>query len=341
MSTNITLNKPATANNSFAPFVPALAVDDDITYNKRWITTHIPAWLMVDLKDTFWTNEWRAYFMGMVGWTKNHNVQEFLLEGSLNGSEWFLLDSVSKNAADFLVKKVPPRLVRYLRIYITKGHWNNSGIASIVDLKAFEPDNAPFLSSLAPSTGALSPIFYKRNFSYTISVANTSESIAFTPTALQPDMGVRVNGSLVESGQPSQKIDLTVGNNPVQVTVKSNDGSMITTYTINVRRLGVVVYLSALEIKEYSQDMEVKLNPAFDSSVLSYTATVSNKYSSIKVTPTTKGTDVTIKVNGSVVPSGTSSGPIALNTGSNTILIDVCSAGDTHNIYSVVIVKAV
>jgi hypothetical protein len=341
MSTNITLNKPATANNSFAPFLPALAVDEDITYTKRWVTTHLPGWLMVDLKDNFWTNEWRVYFMGIVGWTSIHNVQDFLLEGSLNGTDWFLLQSISGNTSDFLINRFVPRIVRFLRIYITKGHQNNSGIASIVELKAFEPDYAPFLSSLVPNTGSLGQAFYNRNFNYTMNVANEAESIAFTPVTLRADMEIRVNDSVVASGKLSQKINLTVGNNPVQVTVKSNDGTMTTTYTINVRRLGVVVYLSALEIKEYSLDKQVKLNPAFDSSVLSYTATVSNKYSSIKVTPTTKGTDVTIKVNGSVVPSGTSSGPIALNTGSNTILIDVCSAGDTHNIYSVVIVKAV
>jgi hypothetical protein len=339
MSTNITLNKPATASNSFAPFLPSLAVDDDITYSKRWITTHIPAWLMVDLQNTFWVNEWRAYFMGAVGWTKNHNVKEFVLEGSLDGTDWFLLKSISNNASDFITDKIAPRLVHYLRINITKGHWNNSEIASIVEFKAFEPANAPFLSNLMPTTGSLSPAFYSRNFSYSISVANVVDSIAFKPFALQPNMEIKVNGIVVTSGSQSQPINLALGSNTVLITVKSDDGSMTTNYTINVTRAEAVSYLTTLSIKESDLQVPVVLTPAFSSTILDYTATVNAGFSSVKVTPTTKDLTATLKVNGTVVPNGKPSGPVVLNTGSNTITIDVITSGGVHCIYHVVITK--
>ena len=97
------------------------------------------------------------------------------------------------------------------------------------------------------------------------------------------------------------------------------------------------------------------LAPAFDPSVLSYTASVSNSTSSITVTPTVADINATIevRVNGggySTVASGSPSGALALNVGANTVDVRVTpeagpfgpaqvTAG-TPKIYTVTVTRA-
>ncbi|MFI5138431.1 MAG: cadherin-like beta sandwich domain-containing protein, partial [Sphingobacteriales bacterium] len=60
---------------------------------------------------------------------------------------------------------------------------------------------------------------------------------------------------------------------------------------------------------------------AFASGTNHYTQTVPFTTSSITVTPTTNNPGATVKVNGTLVASGSASGPISLNAGSNTITV--------------------
>ncbi len=83
------------------------------------------------------------------------------------------------------------------------------------------------------------------------------------------------------------------------------------------------------------------LNPAFASSTTSYTSTVSNATTSITVTPTATVSQATIEVNGTVVTTGTASGDISLNVGSNIVTVQVTSqdATETTN-YTINVTRA-
>jgi len=61
------------------------------------------------------------------------------------------------------------------------------------------------------------------------------------------------------------------------------------------------------------------LSPIFTPSTTSYTASVANNISSVTLTPTVNQANATIKVNGTTVASGSPSGNIALNVGTNTV----------------------
>lgn len=65
------------------------------------------------------------------------------------------------------------------------------------------------------------------------------------------------------------------------------------------------------------------LTPNFSPSVTNYSAAVENDVTNITVTPTAQNANSTIKVNGTVVASGTASQPIALNEGTNAIVVEV------------------
>ena len=68
---------------------------------------------------------------------------------------------------------------------------------------------------------------------------------------------------------------------------------------------------------------------------------MTNDVSSITVTPTAQDTNATIKVNGTLVASGTASAAIPLNVGSNTITVAVTSqVGGIVTTYTVAVTRA-
>ncbi len=338
---NILLNKPATASSFVAPYSASRAVDGTTgDPRNRWVSCQLPAGLMIDLQNNYWVNQWILNMMGSVGWPANYNMSDFKLQGSLDNAIWFDIDIVTNNSANQINRNIAnPRLVRFLRVVVTKGLIANNAVSSIVEFQAFEPATAPFLSNLVPNTGSLVPGFSARSLNYTMSVPNTTGSITFTPTALQTGMVIKVNGSVVTSGQASQAIGLNVGNNSVTIEVTSTDNTMKSTYTVNIARAGVASSLSALSIMEENLEIPVTLNPSFNSSTLSYISTVNGDYASVTVTPTTQDSSATLKVNNVVVANGQPSGSINLNVGTNTIIIQVIASGGTITTYSVVITK--
>ena len=97
------------------------------------------------------------------------------------------------------------------------------------------------LSSLAVSSGNLSPVFSSSTTSYMYSVDNSVSSLAVTPTVNQVNALVKVNGVTVTSGQPSTSINLSVGSNTISVLVTAENGTTTNTYTISVTRAAPVI----------------------------------------------------------------------------------------------------
>ncbi|HSG99110.1 MAG TPA: cadherin-like beta sandwich domain-containing protein, partial [candidate division Zixibacteria bacterium] len=88
------------------------------------------------------------------------------------------------------------------------------------------------LSGLSLSSGTLSPAFAPEITSYATEVANAAASITVTPTLVDANATVTVNGSSVTSGQPSADIPLAVGENIVTVVV-SGTNPKTTTVTVD------------------------------------------------------------------------------------------------------------
>lgn len=82
--------------------------------------------------------------------------------------------------------------------------------------------------------------------------------------------------------------------------------------------------LSALVLEQAT------LVPTFSSQTTSYTAEVANSVAATRVTPTAVNPAATIRVNGTVVASGTTSAAIALAEGANTLTIGVTSEDGTR-----------
>lgn len=338
---NVALNKYSDASNSMYPYRPALAVDGVSTPLNRWVGssplpvsgTPAPVWLRVDLGTTFWINRWVVKQMGVVGWSPNFNLTDYKLQGSLDNANWFDIDSVTNNSANQTDRPFTPRKARWVRAYVTKGLRCNTNFASIVDMEVYDAPNAPSLTGLTISNGALIPGFSSTTYSYSDTVGNDVHQITVTPTAASGT--IKVNNEVVTSGTPSKLIDLAVGSNTVTVTVTSSDNLMTETYTINVTRSGLAAYLSDLVLKT-SMGALITLAPTpFDKNVFDYTASVASGISSVKVTPTAEVSSSTITVNGQLVTSGQQSGPINLGMGLTTITIIVTATGGGQGTYTI------
>jgi hypothetical protein len=80
------------------------------------------------------------------------------------------------------------------------------------------------------------------------------------------------------------------------------------------------------------------LTPEFSSGTTSYSASVPNEVTSLRVTPTLSDNAAQVSVNGTSVVSGEESTPIALNVGSNEINVEVTAAdGVTIQTYTITV----
>lgn len=346
---NVALNKNADASSSMFPYQPGKAVDGVLTPLNRWVGssplppsgTPAPVWLRVDLGAFYWINRWVVKQMGAVGWpvppsTASCNMVDYKLQGSLDNTNWFDIDTVTNNSANQTDRTITPRKVQWVRVYITKGLRCNNNFASIAELEVYDAPNAPSLTGLTISSGTLSPAFSSSNYSYSDSVGSDVGSVTVTPSAASGT--IKVNNQVVTSGSPSQSITLATGNNIVTVTVTSADNLMTETYTINVTKTGNAAYLSDLVLKN-TMNAVIPLTPSiFNKNTYNYTATTS--VSAVKVTPTAEVSSSTITVNGQSVQNGQQSQTISLTTGLNTITIIVTGSDSGQGTYTIGVTKS-
>ncbi len=98
--------------------------------------------------------------------------------------------------------------------------------------------SSPYLSGMlivGIRGGGLTPAFNRATYAYTSSVANTKTTAQIQATA-EDGGSITVNGVAVQSGQPSQVIDLQVGTNLVTVICNAAIGSDFKKYEITITR---------------------------------------------------------------------------------------------------------
>lgn len=333
MSTNLALNKTATASSYVKPFQPSRAVDANNQPEFRWICNTLPGWLKVDLGGEFYINRWVVIHMQAAGWDNRYNTSSYTFQGSLDNANWFTLDTVVGNTLATTDRTIAITKVRYVRVSVTSGIAINPKLASIVELQVYEAESSSSaLSSLTTNAGALIPTFNKTVLNYTSNVAYGVTSITVTPTTEDVNAVASVNSVVVPRGQASQAITLSnqPGDNNIDVLVTPAFGPVTTTYKINAVSASTP-YLSGLQIPLKT------ISPTFNKDVFAYTATVNSTTASIKATA--EDSNATLTINDEVVVSGTQKS-VNLVIGENPISIKVASKiGTDQKIYILTITR--
>jgi len=199
------------------------------------------------------------------------------------------------------------------------------------------PSSDATLSSIKLSSGALSPSFASGTTSYTASVANTVSTITITAATTDANATIKVNGTAVTSGTASGAIALAEGiQTVINAVITAQDGTTTQSYNVTVARApSTNANLSTLGQSAGG------LSPAFSSTTTGYTENVSNATATMTLKPVSSDANATIKVNGTAVTSGTTTAPITLAVGANTITTVVTAQnGTTTKIYTLTVTRA-
>jgi len=210
---------------------------------------------------------------------------------------------------------------------------NALGTTTGADMTFIAASNNANLSGLSLGSGTLAPTFSSITTEYTATVSNTTTTMTIRPTLADTTASVRVNGIVVTSGSYSGAINLAVGPNVISTVVTAQDATTTKTYNVTVTRLSANADLSALATSAGS------ISPTFDSATTSYTLTVPYGVTGLQTTPTVADNTATVKVNGTIVTSGSPSGTISLSVGSNTITVLVTAQNAASKTYTLAVTR--
>ena len=202
-----------------------------------------------------------------------------------------------------------------------------------------------------PTTGTIT--------SSTIEVLPSINENGFVYFVLVPDGATQPSAAQVKAGQNSSGTTVAVNQRGLISIAANTTGSfgptglaVTTQYDIWVVAEDVMMNLQAVAVKldatTLSNNANLSnlvpgsgsLNETFASGTTSYTMTVPKTTSSITFTPTVAESHATVTVNGTSVTSGSPSGSISLNVGSNTINVVVTAQdGVTTKTYTVAVTR--
>lgn len=166
---------------------------------------------------------------------------------------------------------------------------------------------------------------------YTTAVDPAKSTILVTPTAVDPNATITVNGVDVATGSASAPIALNPISTLITIVVAAQNGIVTKTYTLSVERTGSLnAFLKSVRLNPNST-LKATSGSGYFTTSFDYTAAVAPEVSSLTLTPTSLDPNATITVNGTFVTSGTASAPITLNTGPTVITIVVTSQTGTNN----------
>jgi hypothetical protein len=155
--------------------------------------------------------------------------------------------------------------------------------------------------------------------------------LTFTPVARdEANARIRVQGTLVISGNASANLPIEVGTDTLKVEVTAQDEAVTRAYRVAVRRLpSPDATLKALAVSAGA------LVPEFRDSVEAYADTVPNSVKGIAFRPTRTSAQAQVLVAGKAVANGAWSDTLPLNVGENIFAIRVAAESGDIGIYSV------
>ncbi len=187
------------------------------------------------------------------------------------------------------------------------------------------------LKSLIVNPSAMSPPFAPDSLFYQVTLRNDQTSLTLAPAARdEANARIRVQGTLVVSGNASAGIPIAVGTDTLKVEVTAQDDSVTRVYRVAVRRLpSPDATLKGLSLSAGS------LVPDFKDSVQVYADAVPNSVKGIAFRPTQASAQAKTWVAGKPVADGNWSDTLPLGVGENIFAIRVVAETGDIGTYTV------
>jgi uncharacterized repeat protein (TIGR02543 family) len=209
-----------------------------------------------------------------------------------------------------------------------------SSTATITTTRTGYTGGSATVSATSTTGAALTPTFGTPTATadgYTVSITNYSASYTWAGTAT-------ASGTVSISGAGLVTVTgVATGTSSTATITTTRTGYTGGSATVSATSTASnVSTLSALTISSGT------LSPTFITATTSYTLSVANSVSTLTLTPTVTQANATITVNGTAVTSGSASGAISLNVGSNTLTVILTAQdGSTTSTYRVTVTRAV
>lgn len=189
------------------------------------------------------------------------------------------------------------------------------------------------LKECTPTAGALNPAFDRIIEEYTISVADSIDSISFYVTPFNNLATVEINGT-----SPDSTFALTpMSDTKITIVVTAADSSTIKTYVISVRRSGGTN--ASLSDITFSCGYLV---PEFQEDTLGYELRIPSDSGTVRVMPDAVHSRATVTVNGNSVTTGEYSPSVtaAQGYGSGITVAVTSETGTQHKTYNITVNRA-
>ncbi|GHO70815.1 hypothetical protein KSC_097070 [Ktedonobacter sp. SOSP1-52] len=140
-TSNVALNKTATANNSCTSSeTPNKAVDGSVTNDSKWCAgaTSGQYWLRIDLGANYAISSFTVKHAGAGGENTAWNTRDFNLQLSTDGSNWNTVVNVSGNTSSITTHPISTTTARYVKLNITNPQTDPNTIAArIYELEVY------------------------------------------------------------------------------------------------------------------------------------------------------------------------------------------------------------
>ncbi|WP_264531225.1 cadherin-like beta sandwich domain-containing protein [Flavobacterium sp. N502540] len=167
-------------------------------------------------------------------------------------SGWYCVANTRSNS--LTIDDLTPETTYQVQVFVNKYYQSsnhtfylrtiNSG--NSVTLTTPKKSNVATLSNLSLSAGTLDPVFSSETTDYKARVSNEVSSIRVTLVATNANARIKVNGVTEYSGKPSDKIDLTEGDNTIGIEVTAEDGT-VKKYTVTIEKNSLRVVDNKIE----------------------------------------------------------------------------------------------
>ncbi|GAB1477351.1 hypothetical protein MASR2M70_21890 [Bacillota bacterium] len=175
----------ASASSYVAPYAPSRAADNSVDTYSRWYCGKGAKWLTLDLKGLYQINKWKVAGLGSAGWNSSSNIKDYSLLGSVDGTSWVTLDSVTGNSANLTERSFSAATVRYVKLNITQGNWKNNYWTSVMEFQVFGssilPVDTPAITGVTVPVAGAVPVSSIDNPKFTGTVAWSGTPDTFKP----------------------------------------------------------------------------------------------------------------------------------------------------------------
>ena len=174
------------------------------------------------------------------------------------------------------------------------------------------------------------PLFVSNKTDYEANVVEGAPGVIITATANHPGATIRIDGIVVESGSPSDLIELIEVEQEIEIEVTAQDGETKIVYKVDLRNENLIEKTSNADLKNLTVNYG-QMTPQFQPAVTEYEVTVTEKTWSVDIIPRVADSLATVQVFSGTKEIGDYNGNYAqaLEDGENAVTVKVTSPDKT------------